>query len=292
VAASQHGVISRDQLRELGLSDQAIDRRLASGRLIALHRGVALIAGSALTIEACELAAVLACRPAEAFVSHRSAAYRLTLLPYPIHYPLIEVITTARGVTSRRGIHVHRVATFDPAETIVADGLPVTAVKRTLLDLATVTGGRLLERAFAAAQRDHGIRTETMLEYLVLNRGRKGVGRLRRLLLAEHAPAFTRSEAEERLLRLVRGAGLPEPLVNTQVGRYEVDFLWESAKFVVEVDGWRWHGDRAAASRDKRRDAELAAVGYRVVRVTWDRLANEPSAVVAHITRALGVGPS
>jgi very-short-patch-repair endonuclease len=291
LAARQHGAIARDQLRALGLSDKAINRRLACGRLVAVHRGSFLVAGAVQTIATREFAAVLACRPARAFVSHRSAAYRLALLPYPAHYRLVEVSTTQRGVASRRGVRVHFVKALGAGDTIRAARLPITSIKRTLLDLAAVTAGRELERALAAAQRDHKLHPSAMLAYLDPHRHRSGVGRLRRLLSRERSPAFTRSEPEERLLALIRGTGLPEPRANVRVGRYEVDLVWSDARLVVEVDGWRWHGDRQAASRDKRRDAELAALGYRVIRVTWDRLVDEPNTVVAQIARAVGVAP-
>lgn len=264
-----------------------INHRVAQGRLIAIHRRVYLIAGATLTLPARELAAVLACRPAAAFVSRRSAAYRLNLLPYPPNHRVIDVITTARGTTSRRGIHVHHVAVLDPGDTIIAGDLPITSVRRTLLDLAWVTAGRELERALAAAQHGHQLEPAAMLTYLDQHRHRKGVGRLRRLLLGGRPPAFTRSESEEILLAALRAAGVSEQLTNAWVGRYEVDFLWPHERLIVESDSWRWHGDKAAVERDKRRDAYLAALGYRVIRVTWKRLVTELDAVVNQIVTAL-----
>ncbi|MEK6271186.1 MAG: DUF559 domain-containing protein [Actinomycetota bacterium] len=96
-----------------------------------------------------------------------------------------------------------------------------------------------------------------------------------------------RSPAERRLLSLVRAAGLPAPELNVRLGRFEVDFLWREARLIVEVDGYAFHGGRAAFERDRRRDAELQAEGLRVMRVTWRQLVGEPDAVVARLTRAL-----
>lgn len=79
--------------------------------------------------------------------------------------------------------------------------------------------------------------------------------------------------------------------LNTRLGRFEVDFLWRAERLVVEVDGYAFHGGRAAFERDRRRDAELQAEGLRVMRVTWRQLVGEPDAVVARLTRALRRNP-
>jgi len=94
------------------------------------------------------------------------------------------------------------------------------------------------------------------------------------------------------MLDLIRAARLPAPLTNTKIGAYEVDFLWPAERLVVEVDGFAFHGPRAAFERDRRRDAELQALGYRVLRITWRRLVEEPEAVVALIAAALSAARS
>ncbi len=77
--------------------------------------------------------------------------------------------------------------------------------------------------------------------------------------------------------------------MNTRIGAYEVDFAWPAAPLVVEVDGYRFHSGRDAFERDRRRDAELQARGYRVVRITWRQLAERPLAVVARLAQLLAV---
>jgi len=107
------------------------------------------------------------------------------------------------------------------------------------------------------------------------------------LLQQAGGPRLTRSEAERKLLRLIRAADLPVPETNARVHRYRVDLLWRDAKLVVEVDGYRFHSSRAAFERDRARDATLVAVGYAVVRVTWRQLVERPEIVVARISAAL-----
>jgi very-short-patch-repair endonuclease len=108
------------------------------------------------------------------------------------------------------------------------------------------------------------------------------------LVADEGATAMTRSEAERRLLRLIRAAGLPLPNTNARLDPFEVDFLWPGHRLVVEVDGFAFHSSRAAFERDRARDAELTARGYRVIRVTWRQTAAEPYVAVARIAQALG----
>jgi very-short-patch-repair endonuclease len=49
------------------------------------------------------------------------------------------------------------------------------------------------------------------------------------------------------------------------------------------------HGTRAAFERDRRRDADLTAAGWRVLRVTWRRVNGEPRALAAQLERLLGI---
>lgn len=122
---------------------------------------------------------------------------------------------------------------------------------------------------------------------------RRGTAALRRLLTAAVNPAFTRSKPEARCLAVFRAAGLPEPGVNapfeSRSGRsYELDFLWRAAGLAVEFDSYAHHGDREAFEADRRRDADLAASGLTVIRITWRQLESEPEAVVARVALALG----
>ena len=127
-----------------------------------------------------------------------------------------------------------------------------------------------------------------MLAELDQHRGRRGIGRLRKLLEADGPTTITRSEAEERFLALVRAAGLPAPEVNVRILGYEVDFLWRDEGLVVEVDGFQFHSTRAAFERDRERDAELQAAGLRVLRVTWHQVVDTPYSTLTNLVRALG----
>ena len=117
---------------------------------------------------------------------------------------------------------------------------------------------------------------------------RRGAGALRELL--DGRPTLTRSEAERRLLALIRRARLPAPQTNVRVAGHEVDCHWHAERLVVEVDGYAYHAGRDAFERDRRRDTDLLAAGRRVIRVTWRRIVDEPEAVIAAIAQALAHG--
>ena len=110
---------------------------------------------------------------------------------------------------------------------------------------------------------------------------------LRRILEDDGPKAFTRSRAEELLLALIRRARLPVPELNARLLQYEVDFLWRGARLVAEVDGVAYHGSERAFVEDCRRDAELMAAGYRVLRVTRPDLTREPEATLVRLAQAL-----
>ena len=115
-----------------------------------------------------------------------------------------------------------------------------------------------------------------------------GRARLAALHAAEHAHTLTRSHAEERVLALIRQAGLPAPQVNARLHGYEVDFYWPDHHLVLEVDGYAFHSTRRRFEHDHRKDGGLRDRGEDVIRVTARQVGEEPFAVVAQVATALG----
>jgi very-short-patch-repair endonuclease len=283
LAATQHGVVTRPQLMKAGVSRGAISKRLANGRLHQLHRGVYLVGHSVAPPFAREIAAVFACGQG-ALLSHRSAGKVLALL----RDDDAEVDVTVVGQRRHRpGIRVHRTSSLHPSDIRRRHGLPLTSPARTLLDLAEVLPSRPLERALDEALRMRLTRPRELRAILERSPRRRGAAELRALLDRTAGPTLTRSEAEERLLALVRAARLPHPELNTRITGHEVDFLWRDAGLVVEVDGFAYHSTRAAFERDRRRDAKLQSAGFAVVRVTWRQISDEPEALVALLAQSL-----
>jgi very-short-patch-repair endonuclease len=285
LAAGQHGVVTRAQLVDAGFSADVVDHRLKRKRLRPLHRGVYLV-GPLVARRVQEMAAVLACGRGAA-ISHRSAAMLWQLLPESAIRGPVEVSSERGDHTRRPGIRMHRVRTLPPDEVTMLDGIPVTTVLRTLCDLAGAVDRRELERALAEALTRRLASRSGILLHLACRSPARGLGALRALVEMDAHPALTRSEAEERFLALVRRARLPHPVVNVTVGGYEIDFLWDPGRLVVEVDGFAYHSSARMFERDRRRDADLTAAGLRVMRVTWRQIVSEPEALVVRLAQAL-----
>ena len=285
LAARQHGLVTFQQLTALGISKTAISYRMRIGRLHPIHRGVYAVGHPRLSLAARFLAAALA-SGSDAAVSHVSAAILWGLLT---DFGGPTDVTVARRVHSRRGIRLHCVRRLDPADLTVRDGIPLTTVTRTLLDLADTASDAALRRATRLAQVDRLTTEQAIRQQLARSNGRRGAHRLAALI--SDGPAPTRSELEDRLLDLIRANDLPPPKVNAVLRNathtFEVDFLFPDQRVVVETDGWRYHGDRISRRRDADKQAVLEASGFRVIRLTWDQVKDQPDQTVRRIGRLL-----
>lgn len=283
LAGRQHGVVVRGQLLAYGLSKHHVQRRLDTGQLVPMHRGV-YRAGPVASPRAREMAAVLACGEG-AVLSHETAARLFGLKPgapssRPIH------VARPTGTRRRPGVRLHRLPTLSAGDVMKFDGLPITTPPRTLWDLAS-TNSRGLEKVFASGL-DRGLVRQSALQGLLRRHdGAPGSRAVRRLLEAD--PALTRSPAEDRLQELIREAGLPEPRTNVMVEGLEVDCYWPDGGVVVEVDGFAYHGSAAAFERDRSRDRRLVASGRTVVRITWQQMEQAPLRVIAELAQALAL---
>jgi hypothetical protein len=282
LAGRQWGVVSLAQMRVAGLSDDAVQRRVRSGRLHRLHHGVYAVGHTVVKREGRWLAAVLASGNG-AVLSHRSAA---------AHWGLLQSEATRTDVTAPRRraanatIRPHISRSLIARDTTTHQGIPITSVPRSLLDLAATVKSDRLERALAQAEHLELYDHRAITELLARAHGHRGKGALTEATAVE--PKLTRSEWEVRMLRLVRIAALPEPLVNLpfdapEYGECKPDFHWPSHRLIVETDGWRTHRTRAAFESDRAKDAALTATGYRVVRFTW----RTPDATIVRRLKAL-----
>lgn len=285
LAATQHGVVSRRQLVELGLGRGAIRHRLEAGRLHPLHRGVYAVGHRATTGQALYMSGVLACPPGTV-LSHRSAAALWRLRASARRQ--VEVTTPGTSLRGVAGITVHRARGLHPEDRTVRHQIPVTSVPRTLLDLAQVLSAEDLERALEEAERLRRFDLRAIEALCRRSRHRRGCRLLVTLLAEQRADVpHTRSEFERRFLRVCRELALPVPSVNIVIAGHEVDMVWPDRGLIVELDGHAFHGTRRAFERDRVRDAALQIAGYRVIRVTYRRLAREPDAVMRDLASLL-----
>jgi very-short-patch-repair endonuclease len=219
----------------------------------------------------------------DAVLSHRSAAAL---------WGIRETARTAVDVTCPRklrrpGIR-SRCAVLLADEVTRERGIPVTTPARTLFDLAELLTAQQLERALDEAE-IRRLATPLPLDALIARHpGRRGIATLRRALDKQRkiGETVTRSELEERFLAFLDAHELPRPRMNAPLGPYEPDAVWRGAGVIVELDGYATHATRRAFEADRARDRAFQVAGWRVVRITWRQLRDEPRAIAAQL-RAL-----
>jgi hypothetical protein len=266
-AAKQWGVVSRTDLLELGVTDKAIRVRLERGSLHRLYRGIYAVGHTRLTREGHLLAAVLACGPGAA-LSHRSAAILHEMLE-PSAHP-IEV--TVRSRHRIPGIVVHHSERLDRT---YCRGIPVTSRVRTIIDLNRTADEATVKRA--------------------LRQARFGKAELERLpnRIIDLGTAPTRSPLEDEARDFVIAGGLRAPAEVNQPYRLSTrtvfpDLRWPELRLIVEVDSRKFHDDPLSRHDDALRQAELEALGERVIRITAADMRERPQQTLARL-RAAGV---
>jgi very-short-patch-repair endonuclease len=285
LASRQYGVVSRRQLRDRGLSDRSITQRVAAGRLQPVHRGVFAVGHTVLVARGWWIAAVLACGE-DAVLSH-AAAGALWGLRRSAATTIDVTVPGSGGRQRRKGIRVHRARNLD-GQTTTEAGIPVTTPERTILDLAATLQRRPLERVLDQAENTRLTDVPSLVALARANAGHRGASKLRDALI-DHDPGttLTKSELEERFLKLCRDANLPKPIVNDYVEALEADFVFKDQRVLVETDSWRHHKTREAFESDRRRDAVHAAAGWRTLRFTHRQVKHDPAGVTEALTAAL-----
>ncbi|WP_041730445.1 DUF559 domain-containing protein [Conexibacter woesei] len=276
--------MSRRQLLGLGLTPKGIEVRLRARRLLPLHRGVYAVGHARLTRQGEWLAAVLAAGPGAA-LSHRSAAVLYKLLPE--RGRRIDVTSTRRRATTN-WIETHQTSALPATDLTHRDGVPVTTVTRTLVDLADVLDAGELERAVNEADVERVLDVAALGAALRRAQGRRGGGaeRLRGVLAQHHGPVLLRSELERRFKALLVDHALPPAEHNVRVAGWEVDACWPAARLVVDLDSRRYHDTAAARARDARKQQELENAGWTVLRYRTRHLKGGAGATTAEELRA------
>ena len=283
IAEAQHGVVAHAQLVEIGLSPEAIKRRVAAERLHRLHRGVYAVGHRSLTQRGRWMAAVLACGP-DAVLSHWSAAALWGFRGHrggPIH------VTSPSKSKSRGAIRRHR-AILAADEATIHDGIPVATVPRTNLDLAAVSDAHVVESCLRQCEFLRLYDSLSLRDLVERHPGHRG-NRAARTALArlEEKPGETEEGIEERFLAFLDAHRLPRPELNAwleaQGHRYRADCLWRAQRLIAELDSWQAHGTRSAFQTDKSRDRRLLLAGYATTRITSHQLDHEPHALAADL---------
>lgn len=284
LAGRQHGIVSIRQLRgPLGYSEAAVHRAVRAGRLHRLYRGVFAVGHTNLSLHAQCLAAVLACGP-DSLLSHVSAAWLWGLTKTS---PLPASVSAPLHRRRRPPIRLHEARSLAPKDRTLREGIPVTSLPRTLLDLAATVHFEWLEKMIERSEDLELFDLRAVEELLDRTVGHHGHGRLRKAIALYQPSSFTRSTLERRFLELCIEAGLPQPRTNYVVHGFELDCYWPEFRFAVELDVYETHGSRAAFERDRKRQEDLLLHGIAMTRVTGPRLEREPQEVMRRIARLL-----
>jgi very-short-patch-repair endonuclease len=287
IAARQDNVVHRTQLLEAGMGRGALAYRLQSGGWQRLAPCVYLLSFAAPTRRQRIWGAALFGGP-DGAISHRTAAEERRWLP--VEDETIHILVGPRSCRTPPGLCVHRSTTLEPHDIVAIDGIRMTCAVRTLLDLAASEPTDVVEAALTEAQVHDGFDDGELRTTLACHTMRPGAARLRAILTAEDEYGYTRARSERILRALLKPSGLPMPLFNQRVGTARPDCTWRREHLIVQVDGYGTHRDRAAFEADRLSDQILVADGWRVIRMTWRQLRNEPLAVLARIAQALAVG--
>ena len=216
----------------------------------------------------------------DALLSHQSAAWLWGISAWPPALPEVVTRTTVRH--ARDDIRIHSSKTLTKADAAICEGIPATAVPRTLLDLAGAAQGNV-RWALPRAKRLGLIDLIDIDAMLKRSKGLRGVARLRLAMDRYRSKAFTRSELERAFLELVRRAGLPLPSMNLYIAGYEIDAYWSDLRFAVELDTYDYHGDEISFEEDRLRHEDLKLSGIEMIRITGERIDREPRAVISRL---------
>jgi very-short-patch-repair endonuclease len=284
LAENQHGVVSNDQLREVGYTPQAIYHRIRTGRLHPLHRGVYAVGRSNVTDHGRWMAAVLACEGS--VISHSSAAglWRMG----PGGRDLVELSLPSRSRRRRPGLEIHQRPSLQQRDITREYGIPVTTPIQTLIDMSLRLDHAGVERMINEADKYNLVHPPGIRRVLEERAGEPGVAKLR-FILDRRTFRLTKEELERRFLPLARQAGLPTPLTGQFVNEFEVDFYWPNLGLVVETDGLRYHCTPAEQARDRLRDQAHTAAGLTPLRFTHEQVRYESEHVLAVLRATAGL---
>ncbi len=282
LAGRQHGIVARRQLLGLGFNSREIEHRIDRGRLHVVARGVYAVGWPQLTQRRRWMAAVLACGEGAA-LSHRSAAALWGICKE--RQGRIDVSIGRRSELKRPGLKVRARAKLAASRIVARDGIPVTEIVQTLVDLASELPSRRLERAINEADKHNLIDPESLRSRLGSHAGEPGVKPLRRLL-DKRTFRLSDSDLEIFFRPIVSRSGLPPPLSKQLVNGWEVDFYWPDLGLVVETDGLRYHRTASTQTRDARRDRAHALAGMTPLRFTHYEIRYEPNQVRNELNRA------
>jgi hypothetical protein len=276
MGSARHGVVSRAQLLEAGLTAMEIKIRVRNGTLLREHRGVYRVGHQAPSVEATYLAAVFAAGDG-AVLTGRAGAHLWGLVRGPAPAPVVLTTSERRieGVTTRRSRRL------DPADVTIFNAIPVTTVPRTLVDLAAELSVDDLARACHEAGVRYGVTPKAVEAVLERRPNSRGARKLRRILHGDVRVSL--SKLEGRFHEHMRAEKFPLPITNRPAGGRRVDCRWPEHGLTVELDGYKFHNSRYSWEQDRLREREARARGDDFRRYTYHDVFEDPRLMLAEL---------
>lgn len=291
LAVRQHGLVSLDQVIGLGGDRNHALRRSRAGHWSCVGPGVYAIGAPPVTYPHRALGAVLVAGPG-AVASHRCAA-RLWGVLGRTSTPL--ELSLPRDRHHRpRGVVVHRSRDLHLAATTSIDGIPVTGIARTLLDLGAVTP-TAVRPAVWEALRAGLVGWDDLLRTLVdhARRGRPGLAALRAVVAEHYGEAARDSRTEDRAERILVDSGrVPAPVAQHPVVcadgvEVTVDFAWPEFRAALEVFGADHLTNEDLQHLDAHRRNQIELAGWRLLVYTGRLVRRQPDQLVADVVAML-----
>ncbi|MGQ0847578.1 MAG: type IV toxin-antitoxin system AbiEi family antitoxin domain-containing protein [Actinomycetota bacterium] len=290
LAGRQAGYLTRRQALACGMTKETIRYRLQSHRWVHVRPGLYLILGFPPTLRGRLLAATATLG---AVVSHESAAQILEM-PDVIRE---KAVVTVRSRTTHffPDVLVHQSTDLTDDQVIEIEAMPVTSPIRTVIDLAACLKPGVVGRIV-----DHLVVRRTItLDDLVgqverlARKGKPGITCIRRVIEVRIGETLIGESALELMtLRLFREWGFPEPVLQLALPwrsprKGRVDLAFPQFRLIIEVDGRAWHATLDAFDSDRMRDNHAQLAGWRVIRITYRMLKDQPEMVRNLIKQAL-----
>lgn len=286
VTEGQYGLISRSQLRQAGVTDNDLGRRLIEGRLERVHPGVYYLDSTPPTWRTQVLAGVMAAGR-DAIASHRTAAVLWEL--DAIYGRMIEVTVPFNDQPVPEGVILHRTRRTNPVT--VLDGIPVSPLPKILLDIAPFVPERTLLKTARSGVRKELTTVEEIDKAVGMygGRGVSGTRKLRRVIRSV-ADDQSASVSEIDLKHIVMDAPVPPPVQQLQVRLPDgtnayPDFAWPDRMRLVEADGFEAHGTPEQLQHDLWRQNQLMDLGWEIRRFTATDIRDKPDEVRDEIVR-------
>ncbi|HEV7687886.1 MAG TPA: hypothetical protein VGQ80_15030 [Acidimicrobiia bacterium] len=280
LAVDQHSLVTYGRMTGAGITRREIERRQENGIIVPRFRGVFAVAGAEPTYEQGVMAACLA---TGGVASHRCAARLFRLRGFGSE-KRIEITVPNRRATKLDGVVAHM---SNLLETTTIGVIPVVMPAQVLLGLAEVAPQRA-----EGAVNDALVKGLATLPALVRfaqrqsAQGRGGIVRLRGLLDEQvRAGGATESWLEDQVVEFLRQRGFPPPVRQYRVGRWRLDLAWPERMVNFEADGRLWHTSPSDRRRDAARDAALGGIGFRIERIGWLELNEDPDGLEARLWR-------